>query len=400
MSFYGVFNHMPWWGYIVYTLVVTHITMISITIFLHRAQAHRALDLHPAVAHFFRFWLWLTTGMKTKEWVAVHRKHHAKCETIDDPHSPVVEGIATVLLEGAELYRYAKKDPETLEKYGKGTPSDWLEKHVYSTSFMRGKQGVVALYLLSVILFGVPGIIIWGIQMIWTPFFAAGIINGIGHYFGYRNFECPDAARNIFPIGILVAGEELHNNHHTYGNSAKLSVHWWEFDIGWMYIKLLSYCGLAKPKRLPPEVCRKSRSGAGAMDLANVEAIINNKIAVFSEYTRKVIKPVFNRMKKDEASCEKIFCAKTKKLILRNPALNNQDQQEHITAALNDARDLQVVCSYRDRLNQIWSKTASSNKELTEAFQDWCRQAEKSGIDALQKFAPYIKAYRLKKKSI
>ncbi len=396
MSFYGVFSHMPWWGYVVYTVVVTHITMIAITVFLHRSQAHRAVDLHPAVAHFFRFWLWMTTGMKTKEWVAVHRKHHAKCETAEDPHSPVIEGITTVLLEGAELYRYAKKDPETLEKYGKGTPNDWLEKHVYSTPFMRGKQGVVLLYLLSVILFGVPGIIIWGVQMIWTPFFAAGVINGIGHYFGYRNFECPDAARNIFPIGILVAGEELHNNHHTYGNSAKLSVHWWEFDIGWMYIKLLSYCKLAMPKRLPPKVCRKPRAAVG-MDLSNVEAIINNKIAVFSEYTRKVIKPVFKNEKRGAAS--KLFSLRMKKLILRNPALVKESQREKLRVLLNQARELKVVCSYRDRLNQIWSKTATSNKELTEAFQDWCRQAEKSGIDALQNFAHYIRAYRLKKKS-
>ncbi len=395
MNFFGLLN-LPWWGYVVYTLAVTHMTMICITIYLHRAQAHRALDLHPSVAHFFRFWLWLTTGMKTKEWVSVHRKHHARCETIEDPHSPVIEGIWTVLLEGGELYRYAKKDPETLERYGKGCPNDFMEKHVYATPFMRGKLGVILMLLIDLLLLGVPGLIVWGVQMIWTPFFAAGIINGVGHYLGYRNFECPDAARNIMPIGILVCGEELHNNHHTYGNSAKLSVHWWEFDIGWMYIKTLSYFGLATPKRLPPKVCKEG-SLSDKIDLAAIEAIVNNKVAVFSDYTKKVISPIFKRTSQAQPNGSNLFPMKLKRLIMRNPVLLKASEHEAIAASIKDAHDLQVVCSYRDRLAEIWSKTSSSNKELLEAFQTWCREAEKTGIDKLYQFAHHIKSYRLKK---
>jgi stearoyl-CoA desaturase (delta-9 desaturase) len=360
--------------------------MICITIYLHRSQAHRALDLHPAIAHFFRFWLWLTTGMKTKEWVSVHRKHHAHCETAEDPHSPVIEGIWTVLLEGGELYRYAKKDPETLERYGKGCPNDFMEKHVYATPFMRGKQGVVLMLLIDLLLLGVPGLIVWGIQMIWTPFFAAGIVNGVGHYFGYRNFECPDAARNIMPIGILVCGEELHNNHHTYGNSAKLSVRWWEFDIGWMYIKALSYLGLATPKRLPPKVCKEGLL-SDKIDLAAIEAIVNNKVAVFSDYTKKVISPIFKRTSKAQPSGNNPFSMKLKRLIMRNPVLLKAAEHEAIAETIKDAHDLQVVCTYRDRLAEIWSKTSASNKELLEAFQTWCREAERSGIDKLYQFA-------------
>lgn len=396
MSFYGLLN-LSVWGYVLITFAMTHLTMIAITLYLHRSQAHRALDLHPNVAHFFRFWLWLTTGMKTLEWVSVHRKHHARCETKEDPHSPVVEGIMTVLLEGAELYRFAKKDPETLARYGKGTPSDWLERHVYSTPFLRGKLGVILLLVLDLVFLGVPGLIVWGIQMAWTPFFAAGVINGLGHFLGYRNYECPDAARNILPIGILVAGEELHNNHHTYGNSAKLSVHWWEFDIGWMYIKILSYFNLAMPKRLPPEVCKASAAFKDKIDLATIEAIVNNKLAVFSEYTRQVIKPVFHHVKKNEHHKAKLFSLRMKRLILRHPNLVKDTERMQLTLALDHSRELQVVCSYRDHLSQIWSKTTSSNKELVEAFQDWCRQAEKSGIETLQNFSHYIKTYRLKK---
>lgn len=388
MSFYGLLN-LPWWGYVAYTLIMTHITMIAISLYLHRAQSHRALDIHPAVAHFFRFWLWLTTGMKTKEWVAVHRKHHAKCETPEDPHSPVVEGIWTVLLEGTELYRYAKKDPDTLERYGKGTPNDWVEKHVYSAKFMRGKQGVALLLAINLLLLGVPGLIVWAIQLVWTPFFAAGIVNGIGHYFGYRNFECPDAARNILPWGFLVCGEELHNNHHTYGNSAKLSVKPWEFDIGWMYIKILSFFKLAEPKRLPPKVVKELELAHNEkIDLTAIEAIVNNKIAVFSQYTKEVVVPA---MKK------KALCFKTKRLLKRHPNLLSSAQKEQISSALTQSEELEVVMSFRDRLNQIWSKTTTSNQELMEAFQDWCKQAEKTGIKRLEHFARRIKSYRLKK---
>ncbi len=386
MSFYGLLD-LPWWGYVVYTLVMTHITMIAITLYLHRAQSHRALDLHPSVAHFLRFWLWLTTGMKTREWVAVHRKHHAKCETPEDPHSPVVEGIWTVLLEGTELYRYAKKDPETLARYSKGTPDDWVERNIYSAKFMRGKQGVALLLLVNLILLGIPGLIVWAIQLAWTPFFAAGIVNGIGHFFGYRNFECPDAARNIFPIGILVCGEELHNNHHTFGNSAKLSVKAWEFDIGWMYIRILNFFKLAQPKRLPAELC-EAVTTSEHIDIHAIEAIVNSKIEVFSKYTKEVLSPSLKNA---------AVRFKTKRLLKRNPALLSSEQQAFVAKARQQSEELEVVCNYRDRLSQIWSKTVTNNHELVHAFQEWCHQAEKTGIERLAHFARRIKSYRLKR---
>ncbi|MBV8633803.1 MAG: fatty acid desaturase, partial [Burkholderiaceae bacterium] len=230
-----------WWQMVVYTLVTTHITIAGVTIYLHRHQAHRALDLHPVVSHFFRAWLWLTTGMVTKEWAAIHRKHHAKCETEDDPHSPVTRGIKTVFWRGSELYRDESKNMETMEKYGHGTPDDWVEHNVYSRF---GWQGVGAVLVFDVLMFGAIGLTIWAVQMLWIPVLAAGVINGIGHYWGYRNYECNDAATNIVPWGILIGGEELHNNHHTYATSAKLSAKWYEFDIGWFYIRTLERLGL------------------------------------------------------------------------------------------------------------------------------------------------------------
>src|SRR5437879_6137579 len=241
---------LSWWGYIVVTLVLTHVTIASVTIYLHRSQAHRGLDLHPAIAHFFRFWLWLTTGMVTKEWVAIHRKHHAKVETDEDPHSPQTRGIRKVLLEGAELYRKESKNLETLEKYGHGTPDDWVERNVYTR---HSWQGVGLMLAINLVLFGPIGMTIWAIQMMWIPVTAAGIINGIGHYWGYRNYECSDAATNILPLGILIGGEELHNNHHTFATSAKLSSKWYEFDIGWGYIRVLETLGLAKVKKVAPK---------------------------------------------------------------------------------------------------------------------------------------------------
>ncbi|MDF2690190.1 MAG: fatty acid desaturase [Gammaproteobacteria bacterium] len=395
MSFYGLLN-LPWWGYVLFTLISTHITMICVTVFLHRSQAHRALDLHPIVSHFFRFWLWLTTGMKTKEWVAVHRKHHAKCETEDDPHSPQVEGLNTVLWQGAELYRAEKKIPETLEKYGKGTPDDWLERHVYSTPFLRGKLGVIMLLYIDLLLLGGPGLIVWGIQMAWTPFFAAGIVNGIGHYFGYRNFECPDAATNIVPWGIFIAGEELHNNHHTYGTSAKLSVKWWEFDIGWAYIKTLSILGLAKVKRLHPTT--KTIKNKHEVDMDTLKAIINNRLQLLTCYMHEVVMPVFKTERKNTWDNNKYrsLCAKTKSLLRRNDALIKPEEMSHIEQALANSRALTVVYEYRTRLQEIWNRTAASNHELLQALRNWCVEAEQSGIKQLQEFVSYVRSYHLK----
>lgn len=247
----GGLLQLSWWQLVLVTLVLTHITIVSVTVFLHRSQAHRGLDLHPAIAHFFRLWLWLTTGMVTKEWVAIHRKHHAKCEKEGDPHSPMVYGIEKVMWKGAELYREEAANQETLKRYGHGTPNDWLERNVYSR---HPGLGIMLTLIVDVLLFGAAGLTVWAVQMAWIPFWAAGVVNGLGHYIGYRNFSSPDTSTNLFPIGILIGGEELHNNHHAYGTSAKFSSKWYEFDIGWLYIKLMTYLGLAKVRKVAPKL--------------------------------------------------------------------------------------------------------------------------------------------------
>ena len=389
---YGILN-APWWVMVVYTLIMTHITMVAVTVFLHRAQAHRALDLHSIPSHFFRFWLWFTTGMKTKEWVAVHRKHHAFSDRVGDPHSPVVEGIRKVMWEGAELYRTAKKDPETLDKYGKSTPADWLEKYVYSANFMRGKQGVTLLLILNCVLFGPAGLVIWAVQMAWTPFFAAGIINGIGHYFGYRNFECADAAVNILPWGILIAGEELHNNHHAYGTSAKLSVKWWEFDIGWMYIRLMSMFKLAEVKRKLPKAMTVPFKEE--VDMETLKALVTNRLQILSQYSKNVIVPVF-RSEKALSACATL-CRRSKKAMVRHQDLLKAKDQERLQAALAKNTRLQTVYQFRQQLQHIWSQTTASHKELLDSLKDWCTRADQSGIESLRQFATYVKGYQLQK---
>ena len=273
---------LPWWGYIVVALALTHVTIAAVTIYLHRHSAHRALDLHPVVSHFFRFWLWLTTGMVTKEWTAIHRKHHAKVETPEDPHSPQTRGIRTVLFRGAELYREEAKNQETLDKYGKGTPDDWMERNVYTRYSW---EGVGLMLMINLMLFGPLGATIWAVQMAWIPITAAGIVNGIGHYWGYRNFASADASTNIVPWGIIIGGEELHNNHHAYGSSAKLSSRWYEFDLGWTYIRILATLRLATVRKVAPKL-RVARTTKPAPDLATLHAVINHRYHVATAYAR------------------------------------------------------------------------------------------------------------------
>lgn len=388
--FYGLLD-LPWWGYIVVTLVLTHITIASITIYLHRHQAHRALDLHPIPSHFFRFWLWMTTGMITKAWAAIHRKHHAKCETHEDPHSPQVLGIFKVLLEGGELYRREADIAETLERYGKGTPDDWLENNVY-TPYSR--TGIFTMLGLNLLLFGVPGLTIWALQMAWSPIFAAGIINGIGHFWGYRNFECPDAARNIFPWGIIIGGEELHNNHHTYPTSAKLSIHWWEFDLGWLYIQILSFMGLAKVKRVSPKP--KIVPGKIQIDVDALHALLNNRIQVMTTYSKAVILPLFKQEKKNAEPNMRRHLQRMKRALTRADILIDDAGKHYLEQYLKDNQALQVVYHFGEQLKLIWNKTTASQKELVEALQEWCRLAEKTGISKLQEFANYLKGYTIR----
>jgi len=388
--FYGLLD-LPWWGYIVAYFLLTHITALGVSIFLHRNQAHRALELHPIVSHFFRFWLWIATGMETKAWTAVHRKHHSRCETEDDPHSPQVLGLSKVLWQGAELYRREAKNKETLERYGQGTPDDWLEKTIY-TPF--SAKGIYIMLLVDIILMGVPGITIWAFQMMWTPFFAAGVINGIGHYWGYRNYECPDAARNIFPWGILIAGEELHNNHHTFGTSAKFSVKPWEFDLGWAYIKLFSALGLAKVKRLPPEI--QVVPEKQSIDLETVKAVITNRFQVMSHYTNEVVHPVFNELREKSVHGKEQLTNRVKKLLTRHESLVTPTHQQQLQAVLSNNGPLQVVHDFYRRLQALWDKTTATQKELLDALQEWCQHAEATGIRVLQEFAVKIRTYTMK----
>ena len=289
---FGVLN-LSFWGYVLATVVLTQITIASVTIFLHRYQTHRALTLHPIISHFFRFWLWMTTGMVTAEWVAIHRKHHATTDVEGDPHSPVVLGIKKVFWEGAELYRMASKDKELVAKYSHGTPNDWIERNLYSRF---SSKGILLMLAIDLFLFGIPGISIWAIQMMWIPVWAAGVVNGIGHFWGYRNFECEDAATNVFPWGFWIGGEELHNNHHTFASSAKFSIKWWEFDIGWMYIRMLSFLGLANVKKLPPQLAIEE--GKLQVDLDTVKAVIGNRFQIMVHYYNGVVRPMLRQVKR------------------------------------------------------------------------------------------------------
>jgi len=385
---YGLLD-LSFWGYVLATFIMIQITMMSVTLYLHRDQAHRALDLHPALRHFFRFWIFCTSGMLTKEWVAIHRKHHAYCETPDDPHSPVIYGIRKVLLEGAELYRAEKDNPETLEKFGRGTPDDWLEKNFY---LRFPYSGVVLMVVADLLLFGVPGIIIIAIQMLSMPFFAAGVINGLGHYSGYRNFECDDAATNIVPWGVLIGGEELHNNHHAFPTSAKFSVRRWEFDIGWLYIRLFQVFGLAKVKKVAPKPVLQSQPST-QIDVDNLRAIIVNRMHVLRDYTKQVTLPVFRNEKAIAAGNAAL--RKARKLLVRQPMLLDESAKNRLSELLSENAALETVHEFRERLRQLWSGANVSNEKLLAQLKEWCAEAEASGIKVLEEFAARLRSYQM-----
>lgn len=386
--FYGLLN-LPWWGYVLFILGTTQITILTVTVFLHRSQAHRALDLHPILMHFFRLWLWLTTGMVTKAWVSIHRKHHAKCETPEDPHSPQVFGLSKVLWQGAELYRREAANAETLARYGTGTPDDWLERTIYAPLSSKGIYILMALYLA---LFGVPGLALWAIQMSWIPFFAAGVVNGVAHYWGYRNFECPDASTNLTPFGLFIGGEELHNNHHTYPTSAKFSLKWWEFDIGWGYITLFRWLGLAKVKRVAPQV--KFIPGK-RLDIDTLRAVINNRFQVMSCYTKDVLMPVFKQEKEKVNPQDLSLWERMKQSLIKEPSTLDAPVKQSLMGFLEHNVRLNQVYEYRERLSAIWAESAASQKELLEALQKWCQEAEATGVKSLREFASYIQGYTL-----
>jgi len=389
MTLYGILD-WSFWQVILAGLVLTHVTIVTVTVFLHRAQAHRALNLHPAVSHFFRFWLWLTTGMVTREWVAVHRRHHAKCETPDDPHSPKVLGLAKILTEGAELYKKAADDPRIVSAYSHGTPDDWIERHVYSRFSW---QGVGLMLILDLLLFGVYGITLWAVQMIWIPFFAAGVINGVGHYWGYRNFESPDASTNILPWGILIGGEELHNNHHAFPSSAKLSSKWWEMDLGWLYIRLLGLLGLAQVKKVAPKP--RIVEGKRSIDMDTVRAVVIGRMHVAARYAREVLAPVTRaELCRSERHCRRLFRRAQRLLILEGPRLDERARQR-LEQVLAQSQTLKTVYQYRERLRDLWERTAPSQEALLKSLQDWCQQAEATGIQALETFSRNLRSYTL-----
>ena len=376
---------LPWWGYIAYTLILTHITIAGVTIYLHRHSAHRALDLHPIPAHFFRFWLWLTTGMLTKHWTAIHRKHHAKCETVDDPHSPQIFGIRKVLLQGAELYRKEGRNQETLDRYGYGTPDDWLERNIYC----HDRWGIAIMLITNVILLGPIGITVFAVQMLWIPFLAAGVINGIGHYWGYRNFQPADASTNIIPWGILVGGEELHNNHHAYATSAKLSNRWYEFDIGWLYIRILETLGLAHVKKIAPKlVLDNSKTSC---DLATLQAVLTHRYEVIAKYATSLRQTCAGELQALKGAG--VDMGKLKRWLRIDKAALPAAELEQREAAIRQSQKLATVLTMRDELAQVWQRSTASKEQLVKQLEDWCHRAEASGIEALQQFSRQLRCY-------
>ncbi len=381
---------IPWWGYVVYTLLATHLTIIGVTLYLHRAMAHRALDLHPAVSHVLRFWLWLTTGMDTRQWVAVHRKHHAKVETADDPHSPQVHGIRKVLLEGTELYRIGVRDEETVRHYSHGCPEDWMERNVYRR---HSNKGYYLLMAANIALFGPIGLTIWAVQMLWIPVFAAGVINGVGHYAGYRKFETADTSTNIVPWGTIIGGEELHNNHHAFASSAKFSVQWYEFDIGWCYISILQALGLARVKKLPPRMVEVP--GKGLPDADTVRAVVSNRFQVMGNYARTVLLQVYREEMALLDGHKRALLRRAMRLLGREETMLSDAAKARLDTALEQSDALAVAYQFQQRLKAIWQERHASQERLVQALKEWCEEAEASGIAALEEFARRVPRFAM-----
>ncbi len=382
---YGVLN-LSFWGYAGITLLMVQVSMMAITLYLHRDQAHRAVDLHPALRHFFRLWVWLTSGAVTGQWVAVHRKHHAFVEQQGDPHSPVVFSLRKVLLEGYELYRAEARNPATVEKYSRGTPDDWLERNIYSYSYL----GIALMFFIDLFLFGVPGIIVFAVQMLTMPVFAAGVINGLGHATGYRNFQTDDASTNLYPWGLLIGGEELHNNHHAFPTAAKFSMRSWEFDIGWMYISVLRSMGLCKVRRMAPKP--QFVDTPQQVDLETLRAVMVNRMHILRDYSRKVTLPVL-RFEAHARGDE--LLNRARRLLLRWPGMMDDAAKARLAQVLENNQALRTVHEYREQLSALWQQANVSNEKLVGQLRDWCARAEASGVQALQDFSAHLRGCRL-----
>lgn len=383
---------LPWWGYVCAALVLTHISIVAVTVFLHRHQAHHALALHPVASHFFRFWLWLTTGMLTKEWAAVHRKHHAKCDTPEDPHSPQVLGLNRVLWGGVFLYVKEARKPETIERYGHGTPDDWIERNVYSKLKL---SGLALMGVVDIAMFGiVPGVLIFVTQIAWIPFWAAGVINGIGHFWGYRNWPSPDASTNIVPIGIFIGGEELHNNHHAFPTSAKLSNKWYEFDIGWLYIRLLALLGLAQIKHVAPTP--HLAAPKPAVDARTLQAIIECRYHVLAKYAqslRSMYAAEIAKLQRVAPDDARVLQSLKRTLLTRDEKMLNEAERATLSAALPKSRTLQTMYTMRRELAAVWGRSTATREQLVKQLQDWCQRAEASGIRSLAEFSQQLRRY-------
>ena len=376
------------WGIVAYVLVVTHITIVTVTVYLHRYSAHRSVELHPALQHFFRCWSWLTTGMITRQWTAIHRKHHAATETEEDPHSPKIKGIGEILWRGTEAYREAARDSAIMERYGSGCPDDWLERNLYGKHEMLG-VGLMA--AIDVALFGLAGLSVWAVQMLWIPILGAGVINGVGHYWGYRNFESPDASTNMVPWGILIGGEELHNNHHTYPNSARLSQKWWEFDAGWMWIRLFQAFGLARPLSTGP-MAEKS-PGKTTLDVDTVWAVLNDRFRLMAKYKVDVVRPMIEQecAKVDRATGRLLRAARN--ALCRHEGLVDESGKRRIDKAVQASHTIGTIYNLRLRLQAIWTQRGGDAEEMLHALTQWCRDAEETGIQALRDFVGELKSY-------
>ena len=382
----GLISDMSVWQLVAVALVFTHITIVAVTVFLHRSQAHGSVELGPIPFHFFRFWLWLTTAIVTIEWVAIHRKHHAKCETEEDPHSPQVKGLNKVLLGGLFLYRKEAQNQVTLDKYGRGTPKDWLENNVYRK---HSNAGIGLMLVLNVILFGWAGLAIWVTQMLWIPFWAAGVINGVAHFWGYRNWKTPDHSRNISPLGILIGGEELHNNHHAFASSARLSNKWYEFDIGWFYIRTMEILKLARVKTVAPRL--KIDTKKLTVDLETMTAVLGNRLQVVSNFGKQVMKPV---MRQELATYNKEDRTLVQR-VLTGAAELDVTAKARFYALLDDSPVLRSVYESQQQLHELWGRTTSNQQARLESVQQWIQDAEETGVQSLQVFAQRLRGYSM-----
>jgi stearoyl-CoA desaturase (delta-9 desaturase) len=387
--FTGLLN-LPWWGDVIACLILVQITIAAVTIYLHRCQAHRALDLHPAVSHVFRFWLWMTTGMITKEWAAIHRKHHAKCETEEDPHSPRIHGINKILFGGVVLYVKESYKTDVIEKYGHSTPTDWLERNIYTPL---NKWGIAVLAAIDVLLFGpLAGAIIWSVQMLWIPFWAAGVINGIGHYFGYRNFQTDDDSTNIVPWAAWIGGEELHNNHHAYPTSAKFSLRWYEFDLGWMYVKILEFFGLATVRKQAPKV--KLDPAKWEVDAATLQAVIMHRFDVMANYAKSVkrtSKLEIAALQAKGHDCNAMVAVR--KWLHRDRAVIPARHHQKLDTVVHSNPTLNTVLTMRQELARLWERSTLNTEQLVTQLKDWCERAEKSGVTPLVEFSHRLRSY-------